>query len=315
MATSGSTDFSQNRDQIIADALQLLGVIGSGETATANDVTFCSNALNKMIKGWQAQGIHLWKETDGFVQLVEDQFKYTLTSSDKAGDNPIETTLNAAASASATSLTVVSTTGMTAADNISIELDANTNHNTTIVSVDSATTLTITSGIATAAASGNRVTVYTTALTRPLNIIECRYHYRSGLERKMKKLGRSEYMSLPTKTTSEGPCTAFYYSPRLSNGFLYVWPVPNETGDNLHITYTKTFEDFDAAGNDPDFPQEWLDCITYNLAVRVAPAFGLTLSRVNPDIIQTAGVLLAEMQAWDSEEGSIKITPNYRWDI
>jgi hypothetical protein len=316
MATSSSYDYSQTRDQIIADTLQLLGVIGAGETATANDVTFCSSMLNKMIKAWQAQGIHLWKETEGVVILQEDQSTYTLAagSADVAGDDPYETTLTAAASSSATTLTVSSTDYMAAADAINVELDDGTTHHTTIVSVDSTTAITITSGLASAAASGNRVTTWTTNLNRPLNIINCRYYYRSGLERKMKKLSRGEWAALPTKETSEGPSTCFYYSPRLSNGLLYVWPRPNTVEDTLHITYIKTFEDFDAAGNDPDFPQEWLECITYNLATRVAPAYGISLSKVNPDIAMIAQTSLIEASSWDSEEGSIRICPNNRYE-
>ncbi len=236
MATSGSTDYNQTRNEIISDSLQLLGVLGSGETATANDITLCSNFLNKMIKSWQGQGIHLWKESEGTITIVADQYQYTLNSSN-----------------------------------------------------------------------------YPT-IGRPLNITSCRYHYSDGLERKMKKFGRSQYNELPNKSTSEGASTIFYYSPQLTSGELYVWPVPQETADSIIISYVKSIEDFDAAGDNPDFPQEWLECITYNLAVRVAPAFGITLSRVNPDIIQIAQTTLAELNAWDSEEGSIHITPNYRND-
>jgi hypothetical protein len=236
MSTSGSTNFSQNRNQIISDSLQLIGAIGANDTASANDITFCSNLLNKMIKAWQGQGIHLWKEAEGTITIVADQYLYTLNS---------------------------------------------TNYPT---------------------------------IGRPLNIINCRYKYSSGLERKMKKMGRSEYMSLPTKTTSEGACTAFYYSPQLSDGYLYVWPVPQDTTDSLAISYIKTIEDFDNSTDDPDFPSEWLDAITYNLAVRIAPAYGISLAKTNPDIMAMAASLLADMQAWDSEEGSVRIVPNYRHD-
>jgi hypothetical protein len=229
MATSGSSNYTQNRNEIITDALQLLGVIGSGETPSSNDITFCSAQLNKMTKSWQAQGIHLWKQASNTITIVADQYQYAVSP-------------------------------------------------------------------------------------RPLNIENCRYKYSSGLERKMKKLGRGEYDALPTKTTSTGACTAFYYDPQLTTGQLYVWPVPQDTTDSLVITYMASIEDFDNSTDEPDFPVEWLDCITHNLAVRVAPAFGITLSKANPDLMMTAQQLLAEMSAWDTEEGSVRITPNYRFD-
>lgn len=226
MATSGSINYNQNRDQIIADALSVLGVIGSGETATANDVTLASNFLNKMVKAWQSQGIHLWKETTATITIVADQYQYAISP-------------------------------------------------------------------------------------RPLNIINCRYHYADGLERKMKKLGRGEYDALPNKSISEGPSTCFFYSPQLTSGQLYVWPVPQETTDDIRITYIASLEDFDAAGDEPDFPAEWLEALTYNLAVRLAPSFGITLSKTNPDVISIAQYSLENVLAWDTEEGSVHITPNY----
>lgn len=235
MSISGTTTFTQTRDQLISDALQLLGVIGSNDTATANDITFASGILNKMVKAWQAQGINLWKEQEATITIVANQYLYTLNSSN-----------------------------------------------------------------------------YPT-IGRPLNIINCRYHYSSGLERKMKKLGRGEYDTLPTKTTSTGASTAFYYSPQLTSGLLYVWPVPQDTTDSLAITYLTTIDDFTSSNDNADFPQEWLECLTYNLAMRLAPAYGIVLAKVNPDILTLASASLLELQAWDSEEGSIKITPNYRF--
>jgi hypothetical protein len=230
MSTSSSINFNQNRNEIILDALQLLGVIGAGDTAQAADITFCSNMLNKMAKAWQAQGIHLWKETTASITIVADTYQYAVSP-------------------------------------------------------------------------------------RPLNIISCRYHYSSGLERKMKKLGRGEYDSLPNKSTSTGPSTCFYYSPQLATGQLYVWPVPtsSETSDTYAITYMASIEDFDSSTDEPDFPAEWLEAVTYNLAVRVAPAFGIALATTNPDILSLAQNSLREVQTWDSEEGSVRITPNHRF--
>lgn len=314
MATSGSTNYTQTRNQIINDVLSLLGVLSAGGTATANDITFCSDQLNKMVKAWQSQGIHLWKECESVLLLTNDKNKYTLssTSTDISGDNPVLTELSAAASASATSLTVTSTAGMTAADNISIELDDNTRHNTTIISVDSATTLTITSGLASAAASGSVVVTFTTRSGRPLLIQNARYKYAGGIERRIKEMSRTEYMSLPNKSNN-GPITGYYYSPQLSNGLLYVWQTPDNVGDVLLFSYVKSIEDFDSSGDEPDFPVECLECITLNLACRVAPAFGINLQSSNPMLLNDAKMALQEMSAWDAEEGSLYWVPGRRY--
>ena len=56
MTTSGSYDFSINRDQIIEGALRLCGVIAQGETPSATQITEGSRMLNLMVKAWEADG-------------------------------------------------------------------------------------------------------------------------------------------------------------------------------------------------------------------------------------------------------------------
>ena len=52
MTTSGSYDFSINRDQIIEGALRLCGVIAQGETPSATQITEGSRMLNLMVNAW-----------------------------------------------------------------------------------------------------------------------------------------------------------------------------------------------------------------------------------------------------------------------
>lgn len=60
MATSGSTNFSINRDDIIKRALRLIGVLPQGESPSTDQVTEASLALNGLVKAWQADGMPLW---------------------------------------------------------------------------------------------------------------------------------------------------------------------------------------------------------------------------------------------------------------
>ena len=78
MATSGSTDFTLNRDEIISGALRVLGVLSTGETASPNEITDGSEALNLIIKELQADGIGLWLNLEVTVTLVADTYSYTL---------------------------------------------------------------------------------------------------------------------------------------------------------------------------------------------------------------------------------------------
>lgn len=64
MATSGSTDFTLNRDQVISGALRKLGVLVSGGSPTTNQVTDATQALNALVKAFQADGMPLWAITN-----------------------------------------------------------------------------------------------------------------------------------------------------------------------------------------------------------------------------------------------------------
>jgi len=60
MAISNSFDFSINRNQVIAGALRKLGVISQGQTPDSDQITDASEALNTLVKAWQAEGLPLW---------------------------------------------------------------------------------------------------------------------------------------------------------------------------------------------------------------------------------------------------------------
>lgn len=60
MSTSGSTTWKLQRDAIISAALRKLAVLSGGSTPTTSQVTEASEALNAMIKGFQADGMPVW---------------------------------------------------------------------------------------------------------------------------------------------------------------------------------------------------------------------------------------------------------------
>ena len=61
-------------------------------------------------------------------------------------------------------------------------------------------------------------------------------------------------------------------------------------------------QDFDAQGDTPDFPKEWLLPIKYNLAEMLAPG-----GTVSPMVSQKARELMGAVVAYDGEETSIYI--------
>lgn len=308
MSTSGSADFTRTRNQIITEAYQLLNVYGADEALTDPDLAFGNSRLNSMIKAWQAMGINLWTYEEAVI-FLSSLPTYTLgTNGDKSCllSDFVETTLSGDEAASQTVLSVTSSTGMTALDIIGIVLDDNTIHWTTVVSVDSATQVTVTSGLASVAASGNQVFTYTSTLYRPLKIHSIRRHGSNGIETPLYPISRQEYFDLSNKTNSGVP-NEFYYDPKLNAGKLYIYQAPSDVTTYLRATISRSFEDFDDADNTPDFPQEWLDAIIYNLALRMAPAFGKMQEAVSL-YAPLATALLDAIKGYDTETTSLFIT-------
>lgn len=78
MTTSGTATFSRNRDQLCISALRKCSVIESGDTPDSQMISDASDALNAMIKHWQASGIEIWQMTEGTITPVIGQTSYTL---------------------------------------------------------------------------------------------------------------------------------------------------------------------------------------------------------------------------------------------
>ena len=70
--------YTITRNQVINGALRVLGVIGSGDQPTPEDVDNCSQALNLYIKQLQVKGLPLWKTEDLQVPMVVGQTVYAI---------------------------------------------------------------------------------------------------------------------------------------------------------------------------------------------------------------------------------------------
>ena len=165
MATSGSIDLAADRDAIINEALELLGVLGEGESPTAAQLTSCATTLNFMVKAWQADVKNLHVMQKIFVFQDGSSTTYTLDgSTSRATTNLTVTTLTAAGAATDTTITVDSIVGISASDQIGIELDDGTRQWTTVSGAPSGSTVTLAAGLTSAAAA--RTAWNTASLTR-----------------------------------------------------------------------------------------------------------------------------------------------------
>jgi len=313
MATSGSIDFSLNRNEIIKEAMDLIGVLSIGENPTDAEVATCSRSLNMMLKTWTTSGIHLWTQETGTLWLVEGQAKYLLGSGATSANwttSYTETTLSADEAAAQTTLSVTTSAGMTAADIIGIVLDDDSIQWTTIDSVPNSTSVVVDDALTGVAAEDNVVYWYTTRAERPIKIVNIYRRDTSGNDIPLSPpIARDTYEALPDKDL-QGTPNSYYYDPQITQGGLYVWPTADDDKNHiLFVVFQRTIEDMDASTDDFDLPQEWAETISYNLAVRIAPKFDAPL---RADTKETAKELKEELETWDSEPVSIFFQPDLR---
>lgn len=285
MATSGSTNFSVNCDEMIAASLRYIGVLGTGETPTSEQSSETRQAMNMMLKLWQADGLNIYLRKRATLFLQEDTNAYNLgPSGDHATTSYSSITLSAAEASGQTVLSVTSTTGMTAADYIGVQQDDGTLHWSTISSTG-AGTVTIASATTAAAASGNMVYWYTTKVSRPIDVVQA--FIRDGnVDYEVMKMQYGDYWRIYDKTTNSRP-TRFSYDPQMTNGILRINYEPTDVTETMELVIHRPVEDLDAGTNDIDVPVEYYEPIKVGTAARVAPEYGIK----NGDLMNLGEVL------------------------
>jgi hypothetical protein len=320
MATSGSKNFTQTRSELITDAFQLIGMYGIGRTVSSEDTAVAERVLNKMVKAWGAKELHLWTKEEGVLFITPNTAEYDLGNAATDAEctllsDLVLTQLNGALAASATAVTVDDTTGMAVSDRIGVVTTDKTIHWTTIATIPTSTTLTLTTGLDTAASDNGLVYTYTNRLYKPLRVLSCRR--RTGIDSgatstqfdlPMHSISYEEYQDLPAKNINSIP-NQFHYNPKNNSGKLYLFPRPSDGAERIHFSYERIIEDLDAAGDNFDFPTEWLECLTYQLAFRLGSYFGKGKKALQ-EIAPLASAMLADLLAWDSEITELDIMPD-----
>lgn len=309
MATSGSRDFKLTRDNLIRRAFQCATLYDLQTAIPSDDINFASDLLNSMLKHWQAAHIHLWnrKEATLFCQLNTKEYSLGSTG-DHATESYVSTQVATAASSGASTLIVDSTTGMSASDNIGIELDDGTRQWTTISTVDSSTQVTLSGTLNDDVAVDKYVVAYTTKIARPVLILNARWQLLSNLNNEIEcqAFRRNDYFAVSDKLAAGAP-NRYYYDKQLDNGVLYVFQRPDDANYIINFSYYEDVEDMDSSTDNFDYPKEWTSAIIWNLATELAIAYGL------PQIAQLTaakgGMLYKQLTQFDYDEESIMITP------
>ena len=315
MTTSGTSDFNLTRNQIIRGALRKLGVIATGETPNQLIITECAEALNAMVKRWDAKGIHIWTESQGIVFNQPNQVQYIFGtgSPDHATESYEFTTLQDQANSGASTITVVDATGIADGYYIGVMTQANNTFWTRVSGTPVNNVITLAAPLDNLCNEGANVYAYQTPLLRPLRVPQARrYVFQSEITTPLIPLSRKDYFDLPNQENT-GTVTQWFYDPRggaVPTGAMYLWPAPLDSFSAVTFTWYRQIQDFDNQSNTPDLPQEWLDTIIFNLAVTLAPEFDCPPQRYAM-IKEQALVYMDEVQGWDREPESIYFGVNF----
>lgn len=309
MATSGSSDFALTGNEIIRAAARKIQAVRAGASMNTQAIQDWRQALNSMVKHWQADDLHVWTVSEGVLITKQDQFKYALSDASSSAhacfeDDFVQVEIAADAAAGALTIDVDDTTDIAAADTIAIELDDGSIQFSTVASKTSSS-VTIADALTDACSEGAFAYSYTSKIARPIRIVSARsYDPRTGIETPLTPLSRQEYRDLPNKSQT-GTVNQYFYDKQLTAGQLYLWQ-PLGTADRLvKFTWHRPIEDFDAGGDNPDLPQEWIQTLIFNLALVMAPEYDVPTEKFN-QIAVMAEQYLDTMKGFDREEESVR---------
>lgn len=308
MATSGSTNYATSRDGLIAFALKKIGVVAKGATPSAVQISDAAVELNFMVKAWQTDGMQLWAKKRGYLFLAKDTTRYTLgPSGDHCTNSYVRTELTADSASSDTTLTVDSIVGVSSGDYVGVELDNGSLYWTTVNGAPSGSTITLTAGLNGAASEGNVVFTYTTKIQRPLRILQALRSDVNDVDIPLTIQALNDFYEMPNKT-NDGRVTQISFIPTLTSAELYVWPQTDTVSDIITFWYHRPFEDFDATGDEPDFPQEWYLALGYGLADLLCDSYGVPAELRNK-ISSRAAYEKDRALTFDDEQASVFLQP------
>lgn len=146
---------------------------------------------------------------------------------------------------------------------------------------------------------------------KPLRVVMAFIRNPQGNDTVLQVIARQQYMQLGVKT-SQGVPNQCYYDPKLTDGELYVYNVPNATGYTIHLQVQMPIGDVSNPTTTPEFPSEWFNCLKFGLADNLSLEYGAS-AQVRAELAQRAAKLEEEMTDWSQEEASTAFSPEFRF--
>jgi hypothetical protein len=273
--TSGSSDFTLTRNQIIELAYENIGVKAQSQQLTNEQYNRGSNMLNSMVKNWASNEIYLWNMDWITVKILP-------TSVISNGGNDYSAIRSHTSNLrnepgvgdewqTYWKLLGPGTSPAWAADN-KYQYIGNYFLDTNIISIDSFRV--------------KQGTGYT-----PVNFMSQESWFQ---------LGDPNVTGKPTR----------YYFRKKFEPEIFLYPVPDNINDyTLELFVYKYPEDFDIGTDDADFLQEWIEPLIFGLSVKLAPQHGIFGQRLL-DLKALANESFDNARSSDHEFGDAFIKPD-----
>lgn len=129
----------------------------------------------------------------------------------------------------------------------------------------------------------------------------------------MTLISKQEYNILGSKQ-STGVVNSIFYDVRQNNGDLYVYLTPNtQTASmyDLHIIVQQPLADINKAQDIPEFPNEWMNTLVWNLADQLAIEYSVPANH-RIEIAARAKAYKEQLTDWDVEVYSTFFQPDAR---
>jgi hypothetical protein len=125
----------------------------------------------------------------------------------------------------------------------------------------------------------------------------------------MARLNRDDYSALPNKSLTGPKSLQFYFDRQRLQPQLNLWPLPNNSFDQIVIFRHRQIQDVGSLTNEVEVPQRWIDAIVANLALRMGYELpGVPLDRLNM-LQQVADKATYEAEAEERDDSPIYLIP------
>lgn len=141
---------------------------------------------------------------------------------------------------------------------------------------------------------------------KPLKIVAA-FIRSGGIDYPLQIITDEEYqLGISLKTTQGGPSGYLSYDNAHPYGTIRLYPVPS-AADSIYLLTEKAMTAFSALTTTVDLPAGFNEALAYNLAVRLAPEYGM---KVTPEIIVTAKESLGSIKLAAAKARNLPYMPS-----